>query len=217
VSDEFELIEDWRLEKSVEGVTLQSAAVKGSNFRASRVEAMMRGSLNTMLTIQRNPSRFPDWIDGVKESRLIDQGENFYVTHTIAPAPWPVKDRDSVVRSVVSQDPDTLAVTVRFHSEGDDIPPSKGCERVRSVKGFWFFMPRENGQLHVVYQNHVEPGGSIPAMLANRFALDVPFNTVRALAKEIQKPMYAKASGQWVKERETAPAEHLPEAQSQGE
>ena len=33
----------------------------------------------------------------------------------------------------------------------------------------------------VEYQAHVEPGGSMPAWLANKFVVDAPFETIRDL------------------------------------
>jgi hypothetical protein len=39
----------------------------------------------------------------------------------------------------------------------------------------------------VTYQMHVEPGGLIPAWLANPFIKNVPFSTFKELRKIVQK------------------------------
>ena len=37
------------------------------------------------------------------------------------------------------------------------------------------------------YQVHTEPGGSIPSMVANKFVVDAPFNTLKALKARAEK------------------------------
>ncbi|KPX87998.1 Collagenase-related protease [Pseudomonas syringae pv. rhaphiolepidis] len=53
--------------------------------------------------------------------------------------------------------------------------------RVTEVKGFWKMVPKGSNQTEVTYQVHTEPGGSVPSMLANKFVVDAPFNTLKAL------------------------------------
>jgi hypothetical protein len=38
----------------------------------------------------------------------------------------------------------------------------------------------------VTYQVHTEPGGSVPSMIANKFVVDAPFNTLKALKERAE-------------------------------
>ena len=67
------------------------------------------------------------------------------------------------------------------------IPEEKGFVRVKEVKGFWKFVPKGADQIEVTYQVHTEPGGSVPAMVANKFVVDAPFNTLKALKERAEK------------------------------
>ena len=55
------------------------------------------------------------------------------------------------------------------------------------VEGFWSLTPRE-GEIEVIYEVHSEPGGSVPAWLANSFVVDAPFNTLQGLRQLAEQP-----------------------------
>ncbi len=58
--------------------------------------------------------------------------------------------------------------------------------RVTQVDGFWKFTPKGAGQIEVTYQVHTEPGGDVPSWLANKFVVDAPFNTLKALKERAE-------------------------------
>jgi hypothetical protein len=58
---------------------------------------------------------------------------------------------------------------------------------VAQVDGFWKFTPKGADQIEVTYQVHTEPGGDVPSWLANKFVVDAPFNTLKALRERAEK------------------------------
>ncbi len=196
---------NWKLEKKDHEVQAYTTTVKGSDFRAYRIEAEVESTLAGLVAHQKDAVGFPKWMDGVKSSELFKDTGDAYYTHSIAPAPWPVKDRDSVVESLITQDPDTLEVNIRFTAQNHLRPPQKGCERVAGIDGEWIFTPiteggNATGRVKLLYINHVNPGGKIPGWLANNFAVDVPFNTIKGLIKAVKESKYQEASFDFIKE-----------------
>ena len=197
--------DNWKLEKKDSEVSAYTTTIAGSDFRAYKIEAIAESTLAGIIAHQKDAANFPKWMDGVKSSECFKDTGDAYYTHSIAPAPWPVKDRDSVVESLITQDPDTLEVNIRFTSKNDLRKPVKGCERVADIDGEWIFTPiMENGsatgKVKVAYINHVNPGGKIPGWLANNFAVDVPFNTIKGLLKVVKEPQYQQATMDFIKE-----------------
>lgn len=197
--------DNWKLEKKDHEVQAYTTTVAGSDFRAYRIEAEVESTLAGLVAHQKDAASFHQWMDGVKSSELFKDTGNAYYTHSIAPAPWPVKDRDSVVESVISQDPDTLEINIRFTAQNHLRPPQKGCERVADIDGEWIFTPilnggKATGKVRLLYINHVNPGGKIPGWLANNFAVDVPFNTIKGLLKAVKAPKYQQATFDFIKE-----------------
>ena len=55
------------------------------------------------------------------------------------------------------------------------------------VDGFWKLVPKGDNLTEVTYQVHTEPGGSVPALIANKFVVDAPFKTLQGLKERAEK------------------------------
>lgn len=75
-----------------------------------------------------------------------------------------------------------------MRAEPDYLPAVEGYVRVTRVDGFWQFTPLDD-KTEVTYQVHMDPGGSVPSWLANKFVVEAPFNTLRALRERAQRPL----------------------------
>lgn len=53
--------------------------------------------------------------------------------------------------------------------------------------GYWKLVPKNANETEVTYQVHTEPGGSVPSWLANKFVVDAPFNTLKALKERAEQ------------------------------
>ena len=65
------------------------------------------------------------------------------------------------------------------HRLPDELPLKKGMVRVQAINSVWRFTPLADGQTEIYFQQHSDPGGSIPALLVNRLVKDIPFNTLK--------------------------------------
>ena len=192
----------WELQRNDEQAMAYSRIDKASGLQVCRVETVMKASLNALVAMQRDAARIPQWMDGVKSSRIVQEADNYYITHTLVPSPWPVKDRDSVVRSDIRQQDDG-SVLIEFASVEGVVPLQKNYERVQNVKGCWCFTPLQDGKTRVEYEVMVDPGGKLPAWLVNRFALDVPYNSIKQMHKLVRDPQYQQARS-WIREVDPA-------------
>ena len=93
--------------------------------------------------------------------------------------------RDSVLHITTTEGADG-SLTRKLEGVPKYIPEEKGFVRVAKVDGFWKFVPKGD-QIEVTYQVHTEPGGSVPSMVANKFVVDAPFNTLKALKERAEK------------------------------
>lgn len=192
----------WELQRNDEQAMAYSRIDKATGLQVCRVETVMKASLNALVAMQRDAARIPQWMDGVKSSRIVQEADNYYITHTLVPSPWPVKDRDSVVRSDIRQQDDG-SVLIEFASVEGVVPLQKNYERVQNVKGCWCFTPLQDGKTRVEYEVMVDPGGKLPAWLVNRFALDVPYNSIKQMHKLVRDPQYQQARS-WIREVDPA-------------
>jgi hypothetical protein len=64
----------------------------------------------------------------------------------------------------------------------DAVPEVEDAVRVREARGSWDLMPGgEPGTTQLSWEFHLEPGGSVPARLANTRVVETPRGALRAL------------------------------------
>jgi len=97
-----------------------------------------------------------------------------------------VTPRDSVLEVTSEQGADGSLIR-KLEGQPKYIPEEQGFVRVAQVEGFWKFLPLGADRTQVTYQVHTEPGGSVPSWLANKFVVDAPFNTLKALKDRAEK------------------------------
>lgn len=171
--------ETWRLVKEEGGIQVYLQPAVGSNFQAFRAVTRMRTTLPQIMALQDDVVLACSWMHACIEQRLLKQKGDLSWVYSQFAAPWPVKPRDSIVRVTTEFVPDGRVIRY-LHGETDYLPLFGGFIRVSKVEGFWQFTPYEGG-VEVVYQVHSDPGGRVPAWLANSFVVDAPFNTLNDL------------------------------------
>ncbi|MDF1764277.1 MAG: START domain-containing protein, partial [Oleibacter sp.] len=104
--------------------------------------------------------------------------------------PWPVKNRDVVTHSVVTQDPATKVVSIKIDKAEDIFPKDRDFVRMKKLDAIWQLTPIENDVLRVTYEAHADPGGGLPSWLINSLIVDTPLNTLRNLRKVMIREKY---------------------------
>ncbi|EKF73570.1 hypothetical protein A11A3_13113 [Alcanivorax hongdengensis A-11-3] len=104
--------------------------------------------------------------------------------------PWPVNDRDAPLRVTFYQEPDTMALVMPFHINQDAMPEQEGYIRMPQMQGFFRFEPVMPGQMDVTLQVVLDPGGSLPAWLANIILSDIPYYSLKRLRRAVNQPRF---------------------------
>lgn len=191
----------WEVAKKGDGITVFTRSVKGSGFKEYKAVMNVKASLSRMVALVEDVAAYPSWIHTCKEGKLlkrINEKETF--NYTINEAPWPVKDRDAVVRNKIRQNPGDRTVTIDIKGIPDYIPEKTGLQRVVKIEGFWRFTPLENASVEVVYQVHTEPGGNLPSWLVNSIVVSQPFHTLVNMKKQLAQPKNRDAGYEFIKD-----------------
>ena len=177
--------EDWKLAKDENGIKIYLSEVQGSKYKAYRGVTTINADVATLRTLQEDVKGSCQWIHACAEQSLLKhEGMQSWV-YTRFDMPWPVEARDSILHVVSEQGADG-SLTRKLEGVPKYLPEEKGFVRVAKVDGFWKFVPKGD-QIEVTYQVHTEPGGSVPSMLANKFVVDAPFNTLKNLKARAEK------------------------------
>ena len=182
----FAQAEEWKVAKQDQGITVSLSEVVGSDYKAYRGVTVIKAPLAKVKALQEDVAGACAWIHECKSQKLLKHEGDKSWTYTQFNTPWPVTPRDSIIQVTTVQDADG-SLTRKLEGAPTYLPEEKGFVRVAAVEGFWKLVPKGDST-EVTYQVHTEPGGSVPAMVANKFVVDAPFNTLKALKARAEKP-----------------------------
>ena len=178
--------ESWAVAKDEEGIKVSLSDVSGSQYKAYQGVTTIKASVAKLRSLQEDVAGACAWVHECKSQKILKHEGDKTWTYTQFNTPWPVTPRDSVLQITTVEGSDG-SLTRNLLGQPKYIPEEKGFVRVAQVEGFWKLVPKGANETEVTYQVHTEPGGSVPSWLANKFVVDAPFNTLKALKERAEK------------------------------
>jgi hypothetical protein len=187
--------EDWKLKRDRSGIKVYVRAVPGSGFKEFMATAELQAGMTSVMRLMEDTDSYPQWFPQIKESRVVKLiSSRELILYQLMDLPFPVGDRDCVLRVQVSRDMGTGAVTFKLSSLWNYLPERKGVIRVRSISGSWTFRPdTAKGVVMVTYRMHSDPEGKLPPWIANSGVVKRPFTVLTNMRKMLTKPVYRDA------------------------
>lgn len=184
----------WKLKTDKDEVQVYMKTEETSSYKSVKTVTTMRTTLSAVSAILLDVLKTPDWVYGTKQCSLLkkESPTSLYYYAEMG-MPWPVSNRDFVIRISLSQNPQTKVVTVIATNLPTYIPEKDGIVRIQRSSGRWTISPVGNGMVKVEYILQIDPGGSLPASIVNMFSYNGPFQSFKNLRVQVTKPEYAKA------------------------
>ncbi|MFC2104330.1 START domain-containing protein [Bacteroidota bacterium] len=171
---------NWKLEKDENDIKIYTRFVEGSSFKEFKGEITITCEMTEIVKLLKDVSKFKDWVADCEKVELLKfEGSDQY--HYIETSiPWPLENRDMVYNFNYLKETN-LVTEVIITGKANYIPKKKGIVRMTQANGFWKLISIGENRIEVTYQLHAEPGGVIPAWLANSTVVDMPYNTLNGL------------------------------------
>ncbi len=164
------------------GVQVWQRAYQGSPLLEIRGEVEVTSTLNALMALLRDADYNRNWVYRSGGATILEmQGYARAFVYGVVDAPFPMRDRDTVVRFDYRQDPVNHQITIDITNAPDKIPEVEGLVRVPDFGGFWKLLPADNGRVRVIYQVHGDPGGWVPVWIANYAAARSVIRTLQNL------------------------------------
>ena len=177
----FSVTSDWELAMDKDKIKVYTRYVEGSKLKEYKATAQINVTPQAMIDLLKDGDSLKNWLAGCSESRLVKKvSENELFVYSKTSAPWPIKDRDYVMLVKFKQQPDG-SILVSLDGKPDYIPVNSCCVRLPYLKGHWQLTSIDDHTTQITHQMHANPGGNIPAWLANSSVVDIPFYTFKNL------------------------------------
>ena len=169
--------QEWTEVRSENGILVLKQADESRVLPVLRGTTEIQGTPDQVLAWIRDVSTHTRWQARCVEARLLEERDDQVFAYNRVGAPWPVSDRDSVLKSrLVSEDG---GHRIEFESTDEkNVPKQSSVVRMAYLIGHWDLRPNGSGGTSVEYQIDSDPAGSLPGWLVAQVASDVPYLTL---------------------------------------
>ncbi len=193
---------DWKLVKSQDHLSLFTADYGTSDFEAFKAQAVIDQPLEAVFAVIADPVTCPRWVDGcLKSESLQIESFNNRVGYALNDLPWPFKNREVIVRIHTRSASDANTLYIDMFTEAslnslsldDTSLEDTSAFRIESSHARYILRRASDEVTELVWMQHTEPGGALPAWLVNSMVIDLPRKSIAKLADVAADARYQNA------------------------
>lgn len=175
----------WELKKNKDGIKVYTAKKEGSKYKQCKAEVSLKTDINATCNYFLNPSNYKDHSEKITKLEVVKQTDKQAIYYIAVDMPWPVSDRDGVYQvDVISKTNEKAILTIT--PLPDIIAKVKNHVRI-TVSSTKYIIKKNGDKVDIAFYQHVEPGGSVPALIANYFVEDSPYEVLTAVREDLEK------------------------------
>ena len=176
----------WQLKKETDGIKVYTQSVANTDIKALKADFMMDGDMDKLASVLLDISGQKDWVYSTKSSKILKKvGEQELIYYSEKDMPWPVTNRDAVMRIKIER-PTEGTMLVSVSPVNGLVAEKNDIVRVQSSDVIWKVTQVNGSTMKVAYQASVDPGGSLPAWVTNMFITKGPLESFKKL-REMMK------------------------------
>ena len=187
---------DWELVMNKNGIKAYSRKVSGSGIFEFRAVMVVDARAEVVAEALRDIPAMPQWLPDCDKAALINmEGRNNFTTYISLDLPWPVKDRDAVMKTVTTYDfAHARAVTDFVTFQEASYPPNDSHVRIPDIKGQYVFEFVTREKTGIVQTYRADIGGNIPEWMTNFATKYNIYNTFMNLKEMFKKEKYLESA-----------------------
>jgi len=166
----------WSLAKEVDGISVYTRNVVGYQIKQTKVETIVDLPLKVLYKVLTDFNHHDDWMVNFSNSELLTSADSLaYIYYVEVDAPWPIMDRDLVIKGALEYMSDSLVILSTNKVEGYKEERDKFV-RIPMMHGLWQFEKIDEQRTKVTNSTHGDPGGMIPSWIVNIKLVADPIN-----------------------------------------
>ncbi len=173
---------DWQLRSEEEQVLIYTREVEGSDFHAVKATARINAGSDQLSALMGDGSECAPWRAMCKSSRVLEVlSEQERHVYMVLDLPWPISDRDIVMKTTTTIDRESRTATIDLQSADSAHPPQKYVRA--ATNGQMKIAEIGPDQVEFTYIMHADLGGDLPAGTVNSQLVDRTHKDIRTLKK----------------------------------
>ncbi|MEE9905873.1 START domain-containing protein [Chlorobium sp.] len=181
---------NWDFRVEHKGIRIFSSKVRNSDVLGFKGEAEFPVTFRKLISLFYDTENYMRWVHQLAAMEVLEKNDCLeYVVRQVINAPWPLQKREMIVRTGLAQAGEN-AVAVTMTGEPDYLPANPQFHRVRHCMGLWVFTPSDNGNVHISFLMHINPGSDVPSPVSNTAMFEVPFYSLQNMRNLLAAPSY---------------------------
>lgn len=177
----------WKLVSDRDGIQIYMAHSDESRIKTFRgVTVFELDDFHAPIALLDDEEYLPRWLYLIRDihevARRSPVDRDYYV---LTKLPWPVADRDAGLAFTVKQDPQTHEIQILFKAKEGIVKDNGEYVRIPEMYGYFNTLPVGGRKVQVTFEVRLDPGGYIPAFLANFILKDIPFVSLQRVRRII--------------------------------
>lgn len=168
------------LKRDADGIRVYTCKEQNEKFKSLRAEFELPNITTSQLkTFLWDVENYQTWQYNLMEAHTVDTVTLTTLAYrALIDAPWPVDNREIVVKMRIHETPGQLAISIQTHPYLKQ--PPDGFIRVPFFEATWTVV-KQSHALKITYALRIDPGGSVPAWLVNIAMADGPYVSFKNL------------------------------------
>lgn len=183
----------WTKIEDRNGLKLYSGPKSKTGIYPFKAIFTVKHSLEHVVMVLADTSRKTEWVPRMSKSETLEQqGPDNRIEYGVVNMPWPLKDRDAIVRILTTVDQTMTRVTLKIQSDLNEKIMNKINIRAQvypSVVEIYYFP--ETNETMMEIETFVDPKGSIPKWIVNFFQKIEAKRMARQMKKQLDKNLYS--------------------------
>ncbi|MCX6200212.1 MAG: START domain-containing protein [Bacteroidetes bacterium] len=178
-------MDEWVYEREKKGIKVFTKKSKWGHLRDSKATMQVSATPEEVVKYLSDFDNYPNWFPRCKKAQVVAKlNDNEFIAYLVFNAPWPVADRDCVLRVKTERDKQTGIITITQTSEPKCVARKEDCFRIDQIISTWKMVPK-NGGTEITNEYASNPGGNIPDWLINTQSVDNPMVTFESLQGKV--------------------------------
>lgn len=191
----------WKLKSEVDDLKVYTRKTEGSNLEEIKVNFIVHFPLMDVVALVNDVPASTEWVYACKEARVVKlTSATEMISYGRVSVPFPMNDRDYVVKSKLWQDAKTKEVFITTTHVSGHVPAVEDCVRIPKMVIKWRIKPVAAEKVHIEYHLVSDPGGTIPDWVVNLAIDKGPVSSIKNMKKLLQTPKYRNAKLSYIKE-----------------
>ncbi|MFO8142065.1 MAG: START domain-containing protein [Marinobacter sp.] len=187
----------WALRQQVDNIRIYTLDQANSGFQAFKAVAELAVPIENLMAVMINPESCKAWVHNCSESFAFGQGDfHQRFAYSVNDMPWPVTDRDYVLRIRTHGNADTGDIVMDLNAVPGIRAEVSSRVRVDRSDTLYRFTP-DGDRTRMVWVQHTEPNGALPGWLVNNLLIEIPVKSIQALEAVAKEQAYQGYRLEW--------------------